>query len=96
MATKKTPEYLKPTTDGAHVDITLRRQYMFDNVPVSTLRMREPTVRDQLATSEMTGSDARKEIATIANLCEVTPANIESLAMADYLRLQAAYTSFLN
>lgn len=96
MATKKAPEYLKPTADGAHVDITLRRQYSFDNVPVSTLRMREPTVRDQLTTSEMQGSDARKEIATFANLCDVTPANIESLSMADYQRLQMAYGSFLD
>lgn len=96
MADKKTQAYLKPTDDGAYVDITLRRAYEFNGVKTSALRMREPTVRDQLATSEMQGSDARKEITTFANLCDVKPSDIESLAMADYQRIQLAYGSFLD
>lgn len=96
MTAKKSPSYLKTTADGAHVDITLRRAYSFNGVSTSTLRMREPTVRDQLATSEMQGSDAAKEIATFANLCDVTPDDIQNLAMADYQRIQLAYGSFLD
>lgn len=93
---KKTPEYLKLTTDGAHVDITLRRAYEFNGVSTGVLRMREPTVRDQLVTSEMQATDARKEITTFANLCQVKPDDIESLSMADYQRIQMAYGSFLD
>ena len=96
MADKKNSTYLKPTEDGAHVDIILRRPYEFNGVKMNTLRMREPTVRDQLATSEMQGSDARKEITTFANLCDVLPKDVESLAMADYQRIQMAYGSFLD
>ncbi len=95
MTTKKI-DYLNKTADGAHVDITLRRAYELNGVKTSTLRMREPTVRDQLTTSEMQGSDARREVATFANLCDVRPIDIESLSMADYQRLQMAYGSFLD
>ncbi len=96
MAIKKKPEYLKPSADGAFVDVTLRRKYKLNGVDTDAVRMREPTVRDQLATSEMQCSDALKEITTFANLCEVSPDDIQSLSMADYQRLQLAYGSFLD
>lgn len=94
--TAKKIDYLEKSSDGATVDIKLRRSYEFNGVKTSSIRMREPTVRDQLTTSEMQGSDARREIATFANLCDVKPSDIESLSMADYQRIQMAYGSFLD
>lgn len=93
---KKIPDYLKPSTDGAFVDVTLRRKYKLNGVDTNAVRMREPTVRDQLTTSEMQCSDALKEITTFANLCDLVPDDIQSLSMADYQRLQLAYGSFLD
>lgn len=95
MATKKT-DYLKPSDDGTFVDVTLRRQYLLAGVKTNVVRMREPTVKDQITASEMNGSDAVREVRTFANLCEVAPAEIEALGSPDYSRLQAAYTSFFD
>ena len=36
------------------------------------------------------------EIRMFANLCEVAPAVIEELDMADYMRLQRVYEGFLS
>jgi hypothetical protein len=62
----------------------------------SALTLRRPKVRDMLASDKTKGSDAEKEIALFANLCEVAPADIESLDMADYQALQKAYQGFLS
>lgn len=95
MATKKT-DYLKPSDDGAFIDVTLRRQYVLAGVKTNVVRMREPTVKDQITASEMSGSDALREVRTFANLCDVAPNEIEALGSPDYSRLQAAYTSFFD
>lgn len=60
------------------------------------LNMRRPKVRDMLAADKAKGSDAEKEIAMFANLCEVAPGDIEALDMADYKELQTAYSGFLS
>ena len=57
---------------------------------------REPTVGDQLVADEMKGSEAAKEIATLANLCQVAPDDIKRLTLKDYKRLQAAFLGFLG
>jgi phage FluMu protein gp41 len=95
MATKK-PEYLKISADGSYIDVTLRRAYDLAGTKTSSVRMREPTVADQLAASEMTGSDARREIQTMSNLCGLAPDEIMTLSSPDYARLQAAYTNFFD
>lgn len=60
------------------------------------LNLRRPKVRDMLAADKAKGTDAEKEIAMFANLCEVAPTDIESLDMADYQALQKAYQDFLS
>lgn len=60
------------------------------------LNLRRPKVRDMLASDKTKGSDAEKEIALFANLCEVTPDEIGALDMADYQALQQAYQVFLS
>lgn len=87
MATKKTPE--------GFVDIELSREVEMDGAKVKALRMREPTVGDQLAADEMKGGEAAKEISVFANLCEVSPEDIKKLTLKDYKKLQAAFVGFI-
>lgn len=63
---------------------------------LTQLRLRRPKVRDELAAQRPGGSDAERELRLLANLCEVAPATLEDLDMADYLRLQEAYKGFFD
>lgn len=93
MATKK-PDWLK---EGAgYTDITLSRPAEIAGVQSGAVRMREPTVRDQEVAAEMSGTDAAREIAVFANLCELTPEDIRKLPLRDYKRLQTAYMGFID
>lgn len=62
----------------------------------ATLRMREPTVEDQLAIDKVKDGDAAKELSLFANLCEITPAELCKLTLRDYRRVQAAFASFID
>lgn len=75
-------------------DIELSKPLEIDGAKVKTIRMREPTVADQLASSAMRGDDAAKEIALIANLCEISPDDVKKLTLRDYKKLQAAFVNF--
>ncbi|QTP60937.1 phage tail assembly protein [Billgrantia antri] len=93
---KETPDYLSYDEQG-HCDITLARPITLDNgVTQGTLRMREPTVEDQIVHDEMKGSDAVREVTMFANLCEVAPSDIRKLNLKSYKRLQEAYGGFLD
>lgn len=81
-------------TDAGYVDIELSRPIEIDGVQVTTLRMREPTVADQLILEDMKGSDATKEVTLVANLCEVTPDDIKRLTLRDYRKVQKAFSGF--
>jgi len=63
---------------------------------ISYLTMRRPKVRDIRAASKIQGGNVEVEIAMFANLCEVTPEDINNLDMADYDALQKTYESFLS
>lgn len=76
--------------------ITLRKPINVMGAQVSVVEMREPTVADQLAADAMKGSDAEKEIAIIANLCDLAPGDIKLMTMRDYKSLQQAYVGFLG
>lgn len=67
---------------------------MVDGTKVTTVRMREPTVQDQIAASETKGSSARQEITMIANLCEISPDAVCQLSLRDYKKLQQAFLGF--
>lgn len=77
------------------VDIELSRPLSVDGTEVKKLRMREPTVADQLVSEEMKGTDSAKEIAMLSNLCEVTPDDIKRLTLKDYKKVQAAFLGFI-
>lgn len=80
----------------SHVDIKLSSPLTIAGAQVKVLRMREPTVADQLAGEEAKGSDSTKEIAMFANLCELAPDDIKRLTLRDYKKLQAAFVDFLG
>lgn len=66
-------------------------------VKVDALTMRRPRVSDQLAAEKMVNcTEGEREVRLFANLCEVPPATIEGLDLADYRKLQKAWTGFLS
>lgn len=90
------PEYLAYNEQG-HCDITLATPVHLENgLDQGSLRMREPTVDDQIVHDEMKGSDALREVTMFANLCEVSPADIRKLSLKSYRRVQEAYGGFLD
>lgn len=78
------------------VDITLSRPLEIGGTKVSTVRMREPTVDDQLAADRAKGTDAEKEIAMMANLAEISPDDIKRMPLKDYKRLQLGFMGFID
>lgn len=75
-------------------DITLNKAITVSGAEVKTLRMREPTVADQLAMDKAGGSEAEQEIALVANLCQVSPADLHQLTLRDYKKVQGALVNF--
>lgn len=62
---------------------------------VSELHMREPTVFDKLLHEKQKGGLLEKEIAMIASLCGVEPAELHKLSAYDYSQLGKAVNAFL-
>tara|TARA_B100001059_G_C17345062_1_gene337777 strand:- start:256 stop:447 length:192 start_codon:yes stop_codon:yes gene_type:complete len=56
--------------------------------------MRRPTVRDQLDFEEGKGTEGRKVVRLIANLCDVPPKSIEALDGQDFERLSEVLQTF--
>lgn len=67
-----------------------------DGETVSSVRLRRPVVRDMLRIDIAGCSDAEKELALFANLCEMTNESLENLDLSDYAKLQRAYQDFLS
>ena len=76
--------------------ITLDHSISVNGTTVNSLSLRRPTVRDMLSVEQAAQSDAEKEIALFANLCEVPPSDLHALDLADYAKLQVAYQDFLS
>lgn len=82
--------------DAGYVDIELSRPIEIDGAQVSVLRMREPTVADQLLFNEMKGSEGSRDVFLVANLCEVSPDDIKRLTLRDYIKAQKAFAGFIE
>lgn len=78
------------------VDIKLSKAITIDGASVSALRMREPTVADQIAVSKITTDAVEAELAMFAQLCMVKPSDLHQLTMRDYKKVQAAYLGFTD
>ena len=69
---------------------------VLDGQEVTELQIRRAKARDSRDAQRGGGGSADNEIRLFANLCEVAPAVIEELDMADYMRLQKVYEGFLS
>jgi len=76
--------------------ITLKYPIEVAGEKITSLNLRRPKVRDMLAADKSAGSEAEKEVAMFANLCEVSRDAILELDGADYGQLQQAYSGFLS
>jgi hypothetical protein len=81
---------------AASVTVKLSAPVQDAGVELPSLTMRRPKVRDQLIVDAMNASQAQKEIAMYANLCEVSPDALKDLYLSDYRALQEAFESFLK
>ncbi len=77
------------------VDIPLSKAITISGASVKGLRMREPTVADQLAMDAAAGSDAVKELHMFASLCMVAPADLHQLGLRDYKKVQDTFRAFV-
>lgn len=83
------------TQGDGFVDVALSRPVEIAGAKVQVVRMREPTVGDQLAIDKIQG-DSAKEMTLFANLCELSPDDLKKLPLKDYRRLQQAFTGFID
>lgn len=61
---------------------------------VETITMRRPKVKDLKAADGGTAQD--QETTLFANLCELAPADLDEMDLADYKQLQKTYEGFLS
>jgi hypothetical protein len=88
------PKYITDLPDGTkNIDFT-GMGLKLDGTEVNQMIMREPRVGDQLAVDGI-ASIAKREATMLANLCEVSPDQIEAMTMRQYGRLQDGYTAFM-
>lgn len=92
--TKEQQKYLKE--GEGFTDITLARPMTLAGAKLNALRMREPTVEDQLALDVMKGTPVEKEVQLFANLCEVAPDDMKKMTLRNYRRVQEAYENFTD
>ncbi|MCZ6913070.1 MAG: phage tail assembly protein [Rickettsia endosymbiont of Ixodes persulcatus] len=60
-----------------------------------SLKIRRPTVGDNLAADSLQESDSVKEMYLIANLCQISTEDVKNLDLKDYKKIQAIIESFL-
>lgn len=76
--------------------IELKHGIEMAGATVKVIKMRAPTVADTLAAEKMGGSDAEREVALFANLCELAPSDLHGMQIVDYKKLQEAWRGFFD
>lgn len=77
-------------------EIKLDYPIKVDGKETTVLNMRRAKARDMIAADSAGPSPAEKEVRLFANLCEIPPDAVEELDMADYMKVQEVYQSFLS
>jgi hypothetical protein len=80
----------------SHVDIQLSKPLIIAGAEVKALRMREPTVADQITADAAGNTAAAQEVHMFCNLCEISPEDMKRMTLKDYRQLQKAYLGFLD
>lgn len=81
---------------SAPVKIALKYPIKVNGEETSELTMRRPVLRDMRVASKSGSNDPDRELHLLASLTGVSPGDLESLDMADYLQMQEAYAGFLS
>lgn len=77
-------------------NIKLQYPVKVDGATVNEIGLRRPTVKD-MRVARITGKDdAAQEINLIANLAQITTEAVESLDMADFVKVQKALAGFFG
>ena len=74
--------------------IKLTHPITINGAPCAALSMRRPKVKDMRLARRGTEDAGDQEVALFANLCEVTPDDIDALDLADYGKLQEVFRGF--
>tara|TARA_B100000459_G_C8598314_1_gene210850 strand:+ start:1936 stop:2217 length:282 start_codon:yes stop_codon:yes gene_type:complete len=85
---------VKPHTKRPSEVIELQYPVSIDGTTVEELSMRRPTVRDQILFEDGKGSEARKIVKMLANLCEVSEETIMDLDQIDFLKISEVLSGF--
>lgn len=86
------PEYITEGPDHS-LTVSLERGLEISGAKVTSLKLREPTLEDQL-TSQKIGENAEAEVMLITHLAEVSPDDLRQIKMRDFMRLQEALRFF--
>lgn len=92
MPEQPIPDYLTETSEGLQIE--LAKPVDIFGTETSTIKMREPTVQDQLDVQAIKASEAHREVTLMANLCDLTPEQVKAMTMRNYRRLQGALEVF--
>ena len=77
-------------------NIKLQYPIKVDGVTINEISLRRPTVKD-MRVARITGKDdAAQEINLIANLAQITTEAVESIDMADFVKVQKALAGFFG
>lgn len=92
------PEWLTEEDDGSLVVSfkSLKKRPNIDGTEVKELRMREPTVTDQITQVKKHSDSGDAEVALIANLTEQSPEAIGALTLRQYKRCATALGFFTS
>ncbi|YCI30875.1 phage tail assembly protein [Erwinia sp. PK3-005] len=77
------------------ITVTLSRPLDLNGETLTTLTVREPTVRDKIMFEKTKGDLMEKELAMIASLCDRAPQDLYPLPSYDYDQLVKAFNDFL-
>lgn len=66
-----------------------------DGTKISSMEMRRPKVKDTKNADKAASDDAGKELQLFSYLTGQNPEDLEEMDMADYRKLQDAYSDFL-
>ncbi|MFQ3394676.1 phage tail assembly protein [Enterobacter mori] len=75
--------------------VNLSRPVDLNGETITSLTLREPTVRDKIMFEKAKGSLLEKELAMIASLCGRSPEDLYGLPACDYDQLVKAFNVFL-
>lgn len=90
MAGKKQVEYAKPKV------IKFSREYQFNGEWTDELKMREPTIQDEIIAQETAPNEKMIQLQMFANLCDISLDELKQLSSKDGMKVAKAYEDFLS